>query len=144
MMSLPIRWYGEKENILDSDGYVKKSYGKRLNVTQWSELGVNDGIFQSRDLEPPLTDMRSYRRKCENSSNRLHSRILGFWPDYRGLEYEISEYQRVLVENVDCWQEKNFEEAYRTASKNVEYVSKKLVKKLNQQMDQYKKTMKKD
>lgn len=135
---------GKKENVLDPDGYVKKSFGKRLNVTQWSELGVNDGIFQSRDFEPLSTDMRSYRKKCENSSKRLRSRILGFWPDYTGLEHEISEYQRVLSENVDCWQEKNFEEAYRTASKNVEYVSKKLVKKLNQQMDQYKKTMKKD
>jgi hypothetical protein len=127
---------GDASQILNRDGYVEDSYE---NSTDKYALGLNDGIFQSEARQEPESDMRAYRKKCEESSLRTYSDILGFCPDYSGLEKELKAYQNVLADSVDCWQENDFEQAYKKAQKKLQKVSRKLLKELNRQMKEWKK-----
>ena len=64
--------------------------------------------------------MRKYRDKLRHYSPRNTSRLLGFWPDYSDFYEELLEYQNTLKENMDCFQEKDFEKSYQKAAKRVE------------------------
>lgn len=131
---------GNKDRILDDDGYVQDSFKDMDNDK--SLLGLNDGIFQSRDKAEPALDMREYRRQCEQSSLRTKSDILGFWADYSGLEDEINTYQNTLEKYVDCWQKDDFESEYKKADQQLAKVSEKLLQELNRQMTEWKKQKK--
>lgn len=126
---------GDASKLLGEDGYVKKSH---TDFSDRNILGLNDGIFHCEEDVPEELNMREYRKKCENSPLRTSSKLLGFWPDYSGIEGELEAYQEELTECMDCWQEKDFERAYRKAEKRVCKVSGKLLKELNNQIKEWK------
>lgn len=126
---------GDESELLGEDGYVKKF---RSDASDRCIFGLNDGILQCEEDVPEELNMREYRKKCENSPLRTSSKLLGFWPDYSGIEGELEAYQEELTECMDCWQEKDFERAYRKAEKRVRKVSGKLLKELNNQIKEWK------
>ncbi len=87
---------------------------------------------------PPVKNMRKYRDKLRHYSARTTSRLLGFWPDYSSFYGELTEYQEILRESVDCFQEKDFEKAYQEAAGQVAKAWKPLRKKLQQQITEWK------
>ena len=64
--------------------------------------------------------------------------MLGFWPDYSSFYEELTEYQDVLKESVDCFREKDFEKAYQEAAERVEKAWKPVGKKVQKQITEWK------
>ncbi len=122
---------GDAKKLLDRDGYVKKSV--ESNRSQ-ATFGINDGIFQKKEDMPPAKNMRKYRDKLRHYSPRTTSRLLGFWPDYSDFYEELLEYQNTLKENMDCFQEKDFEKSYQKAAKRVEKAWRPVEKELQDQI----------
>ena len=130
--------WGEQDakKLLDEDGYVKDSVKR---VSDRSAFGLNDGIFQQKEEGiTPVKDMREYRNKWIHYSPRTSSRMLGFWPDYSSFYEELTEYQKVLKESVDCFQEDDFEKAYQEAAERVAKAWKPVGKKVQKQITEWK------
>ena len=130
--------WGEQDakKLLDEDGYVKDSVKR---VSDRSAFGLNDGIFQQKEEGiTPVKDMRKYRNKWIHYSQRTTSRMLGFWPDYSSFYEELTEYQKVLKESVDCFQEDDFEKAYQEAAERVAKAWKPVGKKVQKQITEWK------
>ena len=66
-----------------------------------------DDCLTSEDEITTVKNMRKYRNKRINYSPGTTSHMLGFWPDYSSFYGELTEYQEVLKESVDCFQEKD-------------------------------------
>ena len=127
---------GEAAKLLDGDGYVKKSIER---VSDRSAFGLNDGIFQQKEEDvTPAKNMREYRNKWIHYTPRTTSRLLGFWPDYSEFYEELTEYQQVLGESVNCFQEKDFDKAYQEAAERVAEAWKPMKKKLQRQIKEWK------
>ncbi len=127
---------GEAAKLLDGDGYVKKSIER---VSDRSAFGLNDGIFQQKEEDvTPVKNMREYRNKWINYTPRTTSHMLGFWPDYSSFYEELTEYQQVLGESVNCFQEKDFDKAYQEAAERVAEAWKPMKKKLQRQITEWK------
>ncbi len=130
--------WGEQDakKLLDEDGYVKDSVKR---VSDRSAFGLNDGIFQQKEEGiTPVKNMREYRNKWIHYSPRTTSRMLGFWPDYSSFYEELTEYQKVLKESVDCFQEDDFEKAYQEAAERVAKAWKPVGKKVQKQITEWK------
>ena len=130
--------WGEQDakKLLDEDGYVKDSVKR---VSDRSAFGLNDGIFQQKEEGiTPVKNMRKYRNKWIHYSPRTTSRMLGFWPDYSSFYEELTEYQKVLKESVDCFQEDDFEKAYQEAAERVAKAWKPVGKKVQKQITEWK------
>ena len=130
--------WGEQDakKLLDEDGYVKDTVKR---VSDRSAFGLNDGIFQQKEEGiTPVKNMRKYRNKWIHYSQRTTSRMLGFWPDYSSFYEELTEYQDVLKESVDCFQEKDFEKAYQEAAERVAKAWKPVEKKVQKQITEWK------
>ena len=128
--------WGEAAKLLDGDGYVKKSIER---VSDRSAFGLNDGIFQQKEEDvTPAKNMREYRNKWIHYTPRTTSRLLGFWPDYSEFYEELTEYQQVLGESVNCFQEKDFDKAYQEAAERVAEAWKPMKKKLQRQIKEWK------
>ena len=130
--------WGEQDakKLLDEDGYVKDSVKR---VSDRSAFGLNDGIFQQKEEGiTPVKNMREYRNKWIHYSPRTTSHMLGFWPDYSSFYEELTEYQKVLKESVDCFQEKDFEKAYQEAAERVAKAWKPVGKKVQKQITEWK------
>ncbi len=127
---------GEAAKLLDGDGYVKKSIER---VSDRSAFGLNDGIFQQKEEDvTPVKNMREYRNKWIHYTPRTTSHMLGFWPDYSSFYEELTEYQQVLGESVNCFQEKDFDKAYQEAAERVAEAWKPMKKKLQRQIREWK------
>lgn len=127
---------GEAAKLLDGDGYVKKSIER---VSDRSAFGLNDGIFQQKEEDvTPVKNMREYRNKWIHYTPRTTSHMLGFWPDYSSFYEELTEYQQVLGESVNCFQEKDFDKAYQEAAERVAEAWKPMKKKLQRQITEWK------
>lgn len=130
--------WGEQDakKLLDEDGYVKDSVERNSDR---SAFGLNDGIFQQKEEGiTPVKNMREYRNKWIHYSPRTTSRMLGFWPDYSSFYEELTEYQEVLKESVDCFQEDDFEKAYQEAAERVAKAWKPVGKKVQKQITEWK------
>ena len=130
--------WGEQDakKLLDEDGYVKDSVKR---VSDRSAFGLNDGIFQQKEEGiTPVKNMREYRNKWIHYSPRTTSHMLGFWPDYSSFYEELTEYQKVLKESVDCFQEDDFEKAYQEAAERVAKAWKPVGKKVQKQITEWK------
>lgn len=130
--------WGEQDTkkLLDEDGYVKNSVER---ISDRSAFGLNDGIFQQKEEGiTPVRNMREYRNKWIHYSPRTTSRMLGFWPDYSSFYEELTEYQDVLKESVDCFREKDFEKAYQEAAERVAKAWKPVGKKVQKQITEWK------
>ena len=130
--------WGEQDakKLLDEDGYVKDSVER---ISDRSAFGLNDGIFQQKEEGiTPVKNMRKYRNKWIHYSPRTTSRMLGFWPDYSSFYEELTEYQDVLKESVDCFQEDDFEKAYQEAAERVAKAWKPVGKKVQKQITEWK------
>ena len=130
--------WGEQDakKLLDEDGYVKDSVKR---VSDRSAFGLKDGIFQQKEEGiTPVKNMRKYRNKWIHYSPRTTSRMLGFWPDYSSFYEELTEYQKVLKESVDCFQEDDFEKAYQEAAERVAKAWKPVGKKVQKQITEWK------
>lgn len=130
--------WGEQDakKLLDEDGYVKDSVER---ISDRSAFGLNDGIFQQKEEGiTPVKNMRKYRNKWIHYSPRTTSRMLGFWPDYSSFYEELTEYQKVLKESVDCFQEDDFEKAYQEAAERVAKAWKPVGKKVQKQITEWK------
>jgi len=130
--------WGEQDakKLLDEDGYVKDSVER---ISDRSAFGLNDGIFQQKEEGiTPVKNMRKYRNKWIHYSPRTTSRMLGFWPDYSSFYEELTEYQDVLKESVDCFREKDFEKAYQEAAERVAKAWKPVGKKVQKQITEWK------
>ena len=130
--------WGEQDakKLLDEDGYVKDTVKR---VSDRSAFGLNDGIFQQKEEGiTPVKNMREYRNKWIHYSPRTTSRMLGFWPDYSSFYEELTEYQEVLKESVDCFQEDDFEKAYQEAAERVAKAWKPMGKKVQKQITEWK------
>lgn len=130
--------WGEQDakKLLDEDGYVKDSVER---ISDRSAFGLNDGIFQQKEEGiTPVRNMREYRNKWIHYSPRTTSRMLGFWPDYSSFYEELTEYQDVLKESVDCFREKDFEKAYQEAAERVAKAWKPVGKKVQKQITEWK------
>ena len=130
--------WGEQDakKLLDEDGYVKDSVER---ISDRSAFGLNDGIFQQKEEGiTPVKNMREYRNKWIHYSPRTTSHMLGFWPDYSSFYEELTEYQKVLKESVDCFQEDDFEKAYQEAAERVAKAWKPVGKKVQKQITEWK------
>ena len=126
----------DEKKLLDEDGYVKDSVER---ISDRSAFGLNDGIFQQKEEGiTPVKNMRKYRNKWIHYSPRTTSRMLGFWPDYSSFYEELTEYQDVLKESVDCFQENDFEKAYQEAAERVAKAWKPVGKKVQKQITEWK------
>ena len=126
----------DEKKLLDEDGYVKDSVER---ISDRSAFGLNDGIFQQKEEGiTPVKNMRKYRNKWIHYSPRTTSRMLGFWPDYSSFYEELTEYQDVLKESVDCFQEDDFEKAYQEAAERVAKAWKPVGKKVQKQITEWK------
>ncbi len=126
-------WGDTAENIQGSDGYAADT----LEPAGDMDLGLADGILQESGQYP--AKLREYKKQQLSSPLRQKNTIIGFQPDYSGIHKEMKAYLKAVDKYKDCWKEDDFKAAYQRAEREVGKAAQKVLKKLNQQMRQWKK-----
>ena len=126
-------WGDTAENIQGSDGYAADT----LEPAGDMDLGLADGILQESGQYPDK--LREYKKQQLSSPLRQKNTIIGFQPDYSGIHKEMKAYLKAVDKYKDCWKEDDFKAAYQRAEREVGKAPQKVLKKLNQQMRQWKK-----
>lgn len=124
----------DQKKMLGEDGKVSENN----KLARGYSLGLYDGIFQ--ESESPAENMREYKKEIMQSEQRVPSALAGFYPDYRGMEKDLEKYGKTLERLVECWKEKDFEKEYQKAAKTLKPYENSLIKKINQQINEWQKS----
>lgn len=123
----------DRKKMLGEDGKVSENN----RLARGYSLGLYDGIFQ--EAYSPAGNMREYKKEKMQSEQRLPSALAGFYPNYTGMEKDLEKYGKTLDRLVECWKEKDFEKEYQKAVKALKPYEDSIMKKINQQINEWQK-----